>query len=412
MVGLRRQKQMRILQPILIFLLLFLLVFILGSESARVSAQVGIEHLRSETLHITLETGGYVFCEELAINDRNNGPIEYQKANGASVAAGETVAKVFRDDSGTDRREHAAALYAEIELLEAALAQDEEAWQLTYLRAMEQVSERSSAGQIDLAASAAVRAALLRRQARAGAPAPLHARIEVLQAELEAQVRHVSKDPNMATSPADGVFYRSADGYEGVLTEAAAVGLTPQTFRELIATRPQAPSGAPQAVGKVALGNSFSFVISTSDPQAFSLMPDTVYEVAFTADDLTVEMLLAQRTIAEDGRSVLLRFCAEELPAFADAARYRTVRICAKEGVSGLSVPENAMRARDHRDGVYILKDGVAVWRPVRIVYRADGCCLVAPVQPDGEVQTEPLAAGDALIVTARGLYEGKAVSQ
>ena len=90
--------------------------------------------------------------------------------------------------------------------------------------------------------------------------------------------------------------------------------------------------------------------------------------------------------------------------------RQRRVRIDLEE-ITGLSVPESAMRTQNNREGVFVLSEGRAAWRPVRILYRADGCCLVAPVpkeNPDDE--TPQLTAGDTVLVTARGLYAGKEI--
>ena len=81
------------------------------------------------------------------------------------------------------------------------------------------------------------------------------------------------------------------------------------------------------------------------------------------------------------------------------------------EEITGLSVPEGAMRTQNNREGVFVLTDGYAAWRPVRILYRADGCCIVAPAEKEPTKQAQPeLAAGDTVLVTSRGLYEGKAI--
>lgn len=412
MTGVKRQNRIRILQLILVFLLLFLLIFILGTESARVSAEVGKETLREETLTRTLCAGGYLFREETPVSDLNSGPVHYLKADGEAVRAGEALADVYRDDTGTDKRARAAELYGELELLEQALTQDDEAWQLTYLRAYETLTLAASRGGISFeeASARALNASLLRKEAATGNAAALEARIAELNASLAALVQYVG-EPDTVLSGSDGIFYRETDGYESVFTVEAASGLTPEGLRNLIAEKPETPEGMPAAVGKVVSGGAFSLVVPATADEAVFFSVGENYAVTFEKEAFTLNMTLVALTPSEDGSEALLQLQAENAPSFADAARYRRVRV-EGERVTGLSVPETAMRVENNRDGVYILENGSATWRPVKILYRADGCCLVAPGHPEetGDMVPE-LAAGDTLVVTARRVYEGKALN-
>lgn len=412
MTGAKRQSRIRMIQLISVFLLLFLLIFILGTESARVSAEVGKETVCRETVTHTLRAGAYLFRDEVQVTDRNSGPVHYLKTDGEAVRAGEALADVYRDDTGTDKRERAAVLYTELELLEQALSQDEEAWQLTYLRAYDALTAAASRGGISYneASARVLTASLLRKEAATGNTAAIETRIAELNASLSALVEYVG-EPDTVLAGADGIFYRQADGYESVFTCAAAFGLTPEGLRLLIAEKSAASGDMPEAIGKVVSGGAFSLVIPTTAEEAVFFPVGETYAVIFEKDSLTMDMQLTSVTLSADGSEALLQFLAEKAPPLADAVRYRSVRV-EGERVTGLSVPETAMRVENNRDGVYILSNGVASWRPVKILYRADGCCLVAPGHPEESGSAVPeLAAGDVLIVTGRRIYEGKALN-
>lgn len=409
----KRARRTRVLQLVTVFFLLFLLVFILGTESVRAAAGVGRETVRTETLTRALTGSGTLFFTETAVvNNHNNGPVEYEGKNGAAVEPDALLARVFRDDTGTDGRERAAVLYEEIELLTSALAGDgsTESWEATYLRTYGEYTRAKSAGDTVAATAAAesLRYLLLCRAAAENA-AELEARVAELRARIEAMLQFAG-EPDEVRAPAGGIFYRTTDGYETVLTPEAAAGLTPEGLRELMTGRVGTPAGTPEPLGKIVSAGAFSVAVPASARKALFFKEGNTYAVLFEDGGVTLDMTLVSIRSSADGEETLLVFTADSCPAFRDSLRQRRVRIDL-EDITGLSVPESAMRVQNNREGVYILLDGHAAWRPVRILYRSDGCCIVAPAEKDPTKQAQPeLAAGDTVLVTSRGLYEGKAV--
>ena len=380
----KRARRTRVLQLVTVFFLLFLLVFILGTESVRAAAGVGRETVRAETLTRALTgTGTLFFTETTLINHHNNGPVDYAVTGGATVEPDALLAKVYRDDTGTDGRERAAALYEEIELLESALAGtgSGESFEPAYLRAYGVYTRAKSAGDTAAAEKAeeTLQYLLLCRKAAENAAEP-EARVAELRAKIDAMLQFAG-EPDAVLAPAGGIFYRTTDGYESVLTPDAATGLTPAGLRELTAAKAELPAGTPKPIGKITATGGFAVAVPASADKALFFKEGNTYPVIFEDGGVQVTMTLA------------------------------SVRASAEE-ITGLSVPEGAMRTQNNREGVFILRDGHAAWRPVRILYRSDGCCIVAPAEQEPTKQTQPeLAAGDTVLVTSRGLYEGKAIS-
>ena len=409
----KRARRTRVLQLVTVFFLLFLLVFILGTESVRAAAGVGRETVRTETLTRALTgTGTLFFTETTVINNHNNGPVEYAVKNGGTVEPEALLARVYRDDTGTDGRERAAALYEEIELLESALAGtgSDESFELSYLRAYGEYTRAKSAGDAVAAGEAeeTLQYLLLCRKAAENA-AELEARVAELRAKIAAMLQFAG-EPDTVPAAAGGIFYRTTDGYESVLTPDAAIGLTPAGLRELTAAMVELPTGTPKPIGKITATGGFAVAVPASANKALFFKEGNTYPVVFEDGGVQIQMTLTSVRASTDGKEALLVFTADTVPLFGDALRFRRVRVELEE-ITGLSVPEGAMRTQNNREGVFVLTDGYAAWRPVRILYRADGCCIVAPAEKEPTKQAQPeLAAGDTVLVTSRGLYEGKAI--
>ena len=409
----KRARRTRVLQLATVFFLLFLLIFLLGTESVRAAAGVGRVTVKKETFVRSLSGTGTVFtAETVMVNRHNNGPVEYTEPNGARVESGTLLARVFRDDTGTDGRTRAAGIYEEIELLTSALAGTgfDENWEYTYLRASGVLTRAKSAGD-DAAANEAAQTLhylLLCRKAKENG-AELEARVAELRAKIDEMLRFAG-EPDLEYAPAGGTFFRTTDGYETVLLPDIAVGLTPEELRELLLRRVTAGEGDPAPVGKLMTGGAFAVAVQASADEAVFWKEGGTYPVCFEGTGVTADMVLSSVRTSADGETALLVFTADEYPAFGDCLRQRQVRIDLEE-ITGLSVPESAMRTQNNREGVFILLDGHAAWRPVRILYRSDGCCIVAPAEKEPTKQAQPeLAAGDTVIVTSRGLYEGKEI--
>jgi hypothetical protein len=112
-VGARQQQTGigGIWQAFCAVLLIALLVGILVLESYRSAAGIGRKTAAFEVLTRTDALEAYVFRDEAAFHSSNNGPVEYLVGQGASIRAGDPVARVYVDDTNTGKRAAAAELY-------------------------------------------------------------------------------------------------------------------------------------------------------------------------------------------------------------------------------------------------------------------------------------------------------------
>ncbi len=368
--------------------LLFLLIAILVTELSRESESYFYE--RAELVSYTQSDAltGYVFREEIAADTLNNGPVDYLVENGTHVQTGDTLANVYRDDEGSDKRERAAALYAQIAELEAALGVPD--WKQSYLTNYTALMRELSAGNTKAALDRAqlTATALGGRDAQAQQQ-ELLARIAVLEQELRALNAHTNV-PIPTKALKDGTFYRTADGYEALFGIGQLADLTPAALDLLLA----APPVLDNVIGKLVCEGPWYLAIPLTRTLAETYTQGAAYPVRFDNNRVTMTL---ERIYTDDTDRALLVFGSTENCTWLSTARAQHVSV-EKGRVTGLSIPADALSPDNT---VFVAQDGVVHLRKVTPVLREQGCVLLSCT--DGE-----LAQGERVIVSTKQLFEGK----
>lgn len=388
----QKTKGKRLAFEMLFALALFLLLIaILVTELSRASEAYFYEQAELTTYTQTDTLTGYIFREEVAPTTLNSGPIHYQAANGTAVQAGDVLASVHEDDENKDKRERAAAIYAQIAELEAALAATED-WKSTYVSSYTELMCELSAGRTGSALPALqdTATALGGREAEAQATADaIRARIAELQAELDALIADLPP-AFTTTAAADGIFYHSADGYEALFGTNQVANLTPASLSALLAAEPKLQG----VIGKLVCSGTWYLAVPLEKALAQTYTINTPYPVRFDTGNTVMTL---ERIYTDDTDNALLIFRGEESSTDL-CGRKQTVRV-EKARVSGLAIPADAL---DADNTIFVLQDGVARLRRVTPVLCEQGCVLVLPDEENG------LAAGERVIVSAKQLFDGK----
>lgn len=369
-------------------LLLFLLVALLVTELSRESAAYFYERAELVTYTQSDTLTGYIFREEIAADTLNNGPVDYLAQDGASVLAGDVLANVYRDDEGADKRERAAALYAQIAELEAALGVPD--WKQSYLTNYTALMRELSAGNLKNAPSRAdaTTTALGGRDAEAE-QAEMLARIAALKEELRALSAHTGV-PFPTKALKNGTFYRSADGYEALFGISQLSNLTPATLDLLLA----APPMLDNVIGKLVCEGPWYLAVPLERTLAETYTEGASYPVRFDNNRVTMTL---ERIYTDDTDRALLIFGSTEHCTWLSTERAQRVSV-EKGRVTGLSIPADALSPDNT---VFVEKDGVVQLRKVTPVLREEGCVLLS--DSDGE-----LTKGERVIVSTKQLFEGK----
>ena len=390
----RRINVRTILRLVCLALILTVLTLTLVRELSRSSEDYSFEVAALADYTYTDRLTGYIFRDEVAPGSANNGPIFYEIDEGQAVNAGTRLALVYRDDTGTDKRERAAAIWTEIATLQATLDKQSD-WKTAYLADYPALMRALGSGEYKTADTLAAELGTAlggRECAKENTAEVLNARINELQSQLDEMVEHVN-DPLSVCAPMDGVFYHTADGYEQTFGLSAVEGLTPEGLAALLS----APAERTGSIGKLADAGKWFLAVPTTRAIADTYRAGDDYTLHFESGSLI--MTLERITPAENGEDALLLFSADALPSFLSSSRAQHVYV-ERKTVTGLSVPACALTAEN---AVYVIRDGAARLCPVTPVHTAHGCVLLLVEQQQGA-----LREGECVIVSARQLFDGK----
>ncbi len=398
----RSRRQDLIGQIVCIALVLSLLCAMIATELTRVQHSV----MRRTVVTASYQKGeaytAYVFRDERVVTTMNAGAVKYTASNGQKVTADTLVADVYGNDTGTDERATAAALYEEIAKREAALETSDSKWTVDYVLSYTDLMSSLSNGSFLSAQdkTEAVANALARRDTLGNDEIAtlLREEITALYAEVEALIRY-EDEPEHVTAGMDGIFYRGTDGYESLFDISATDYLTPSDLNDLLTAPPSSPL---DAVGRVIGTDSFRLLLPLAREVANTYTVGNTYTVRFDECNVTATLVL-ERIATDENGSALLVLGGENLPVELTNTRRQSV-VIVRETVTGLRIPLSSL---SENGTVFIDDNGTA--REVRItpILRENGCCIVAlPTSAQSG-----LKEGDRILVDARRMYDGKVVN-
>ena len=396
MAGKRPNGVRSALQVVCIIVLALLLIGILSGEIARTALALRRDTATVTTLGQGIAATGYIFRDEVLVSSVDGGPIAYATADGCAVKTGAELATVYADGSNSGTRLRAAEITAEIEHLRSL----DDPVLPDFYGSYEKLMSALSRGDVLSTADACevLDAALDRICAMDEQQSEREAKIAALQAEFDALIENDRNASDRVNAPCDGVFYRTVDGYETVLTVDAVETLTPGGLRALLAS----PQSTTQAVGKVVLDGAWYLAVPLLQEQAARFKVQQSYEVRMGRTGERMTLMLSRISDADTSGEVLLIFCAENIPLPSDLARTAEIEI-ATEAVSGIWVPTVALREEGGERFVFVDVDGVAEKRKVNLLFAENGRCLAEAV-----ASSEFLQEGERILVTPRHIYEGK----
>lgn len=377
----------------------------------------------SYSLDVGQEALGILVREEVCLTG-SGGYVDQILPEGAKAAARDPVALVYSDPSALTTRQSIRALEAEVSQLKRALndrGQNANAAQLdaqviSSIAALRALAARGDLTGLDDCALN-LRTMVFRRDyafgdgSAAGQLSQLIADKEAQLAELERSLNQVS---TTVYAPASGVWSAGADGWEGVLTPAALEDLTADGLAALLAEK---RSPDPAAVGKLVTGSTWYYAALLEGTDT-GLQKGRTYGLSFTGDYYGRIRMTLERVSLEGERTLAIFSCRTNL---ADTAMLRVQAVdVVTRTLEGIRVPRRALRVETedvaNEDGtvsqvnrykVYTIVRSQAWGQEVEVLHTADTYYLVRPVDPAAAGR---LRAGDEVILSSSGIYDGKVV--
>ncbi len=365
---------------------------------------------------------GYVVREERVLPDEGGGLLRIQRAEGERVAAGGTVASVYADQASLDRQAEIDSLESRVEQLQyaqnLALAAEttrkldaQIAQNLLEYRRLLAADRLYDAESVVLELRALV---LKRDYSDAGGEdaalqlQELGAQLLTLRSQAEGTVRRV-------TAPEAGLYSAEVDGYEALLTPEMLEGLLPSTLSALTPD----PAAASRT-GKLVLGDEWYYAAVLSAEDAGTLLSrqaevDTLLLRFSKGVDRDLPVTLESVGPRENGRVVAV-FRGNAFLRELTLLRQQRAQIITGS-IEGIRVPRECLRAEwayldengktvtEEQTGIYCLVGREARFKPVEVIYSAESFVLVRPAS---DQEKRRLRSGEQIIVSARGLFDGK----
>lgn len=369
------------------------------------------------------EAGALIVRQETVLSDSGT-YVDMVKEEGERAARGEAVALIYSDPSALDTRQDIRALTAEIEQLKYALSTGTQATDTARLDEMvidSIVSLRSLVAGGDLTsledAALNLRTMVFRRDFSFGdvdAAKDLAQLIRDRESQLATLTGSLNQVSRTVYSPASGIFSGSVDGYESLITPADLASLDADTLDSLLSRRQSSFDGA----GKIITDTTWYLAALFDGENSYGLRVGGTYTVSFSHDYYGDVPMKLERIDTEGGRTVAI-FSSREKLSETTLLRVQTVDIVT-DRLEGIRIPRKALRVETeeitdengrtvsrNRYGVFTVIGTQAEWQEVEVVHTGDTFYLVRPVN---EAAANRLRAGDLVILSTAGIFDGKVV--
>ena len=329
-------------------------------------------------------------------------------AEGAHVAANDTVATGYRSEDAKTRQTRIDELSGQIEQLQYAWSAVSSVYDQAALDAdiagdLAQLSRylalRDMNSVSDL--SPELKGQILRRTGSDSDSGSLQARISTLQAELETLEAQSAGDTSAILAGKAGTFSAAVDGYESVLTPERLMEMTVAEFESV-----QPDETDANAIGRLVTSATWYYACVVPASELSGVEEGDRATLTFARDYYQPVTMRVARLGGNEAGSRLLVLSSDRALQNVTLLRQQSAEIVFTS-YSGLRVPKSAVRVENGQTGVYILEGTLAKWKPITILHDT-GESYVVTLDTSS---TNNLWPGDELIINAKNLYDGKVVN-
>lgn len=329
-------------------------------------------------------------------------------AEGAHVAANDTVATGYRSEDAKTRQTRIDELSGQIKQLRYAWSAVSSVYDQAALDAdiagdLAQLSRylalRDMNSVSDL--SPELKGLILRRTGSDSDSGSLQARISTLQAELETLEAQSAGDTSAILAGKAGTFSAAVDGYESVLTPERLMEMTVAEFESV-----QPDETDANAIGRLVTSATWYYACVVPASELSGVEEGDRATLTFARDYYQPVTMRVARLGGNEAGSRLLVLSSDRALQNVTLLRQQSAEIVFTS-YSGLRVPKSAVRVENGQTGVYILEGTLAKWKPITILHDT-GESYVVTLDTSS---TNNLWPGDELIINAKNLYDGKVVN-
>ncbi len=390
---------------ILSLAVLVAVVTLLGIEGYRyfhrsVSVSVAYTGQVTDSLSVT----GWVIRQETPLPD-TSGTLLRQVQEGEKVHAGQTVAMAYASKSALEvvsRLEDTELKLQQLQFARSSFLDSDAALKVDSDISDSILRLHIATADGDYATAtqemSAMKTAVLKRSYSYESLEQIDQAIAQTRSDISSLQNQLSGATSVKTAVA-GVYSGSTDGSEETLTPDFLTDVTPARLDALTA------GSAVKSAGKIITDNTWYFAANIPAQQARELQVGQEVTLRLSKGLQQDAPAYVQSISAEeDGQVAVVLSCTRYISQVT-LLRHQQGEILLRE-YKGLRVPSAALRMDEDGSLQLFCRLGAYVYsKPVDLVYRGDGFCLVRSAQ--GAADERILRQGDLVISTARALTDG-----
>ena len=390
---------------ILSLAVLVAVVTLLGIEGYRyfhrsVSVSVAYTGQVTDSLSVT----GWVVRQETPLPD-TSGTLLRQVQEGEKVHAGQTVAMAYASKSALEvvsRLEDAELKLQQLQFARSSFLDSDAALKVDSDISDSILRLHIATADGDYATAtqemSAMKTAVLKRSYSYESLEQIDQAIAQTRSDISSLQNQLSGATSVKTAVA-GIYSGSTDGSEEALTPDFLADVTPARLDAL------STGSAVKSAGKIITDNTWYFAANIPAQQARELQVGQEVTLRLSKGLQQDTPAYVQSISAEeDGRVAVVLSCTRYISQVT-LLRHQQGEILLRE-YKGLRVPSAALRMDEEGSLQLFCRLGAYVCsKPVDLVYRGDGFCLVRSAQ--GATDARILRQGDLVISTARALTDG-----
>lgn len=390
---------------ILSLAVLVAVVTLLGIEGYRyfhrsVSVSVAYTGQVTDSLSVT----GWVVRQETPLPD-TSGTLLRQVQEGEKVHAGQTVAMAYASKSALEvvsRLEDTELKLQQLQFARSSFLDSDAALKVDSDISDSILRLHIATADGDYATAtqemSAMKTAVLKRSYSYESLEQIDQAIAQTRSDISSLQNQLSGATSVKTAVA-GVYSGSTDGSEETLTLDFLADVTPARMDALAA------GSAVKSAGKIITDNTWYFAANIPAQQARELQVGQEVTLRLSKGLQQDTPAYVQSISAEeDGQVAVVLSCTRYISQVT-LLRHQQGEILLRE-YKGLRVPSAALRMDEEGSLQLFCRLGAYVYsKPVDLVYRGDGFCLVRSAQ--GAADERILRQGDLVISTARALTDG-----
>lgn len=390
---------------ILSLAVLVAVVTLLGIEGYRyfhrsVSVSVAYTGQVTDSLSVT----GWVVRQETPLPD-TSGTLLRQVQEGEKVHAGQTVAMAYASKSALEvvsRLEDTELKLQQLQFARSSFLDSDAALKVDSDISDSILRLHIATADGDYATAtremSAMKTAVLKRSYSYESLEQIDQAIAQTRSDISSLQNQLSGATSVKT-PVAGVYSGSTDGSEEALTPDFLTDVTPARLDAL------STGSAVKSAGKIITDNTWYFAANIPAQQARELQVGQEVTLRLSKGLQQDTPAYVQSISAEeDGQVAVVLSCTRYISQVT-LLRHQQGEILLRE-YKGLRVPSAALRMDEDGSLQLFCRLGAYVYsKPVDLVYRGDGFCLVRSAQ--GATDARILRQGDLVISTARALTDG-----